>query len=86
MRPIVDGIKHEYEDRVAFFYLDAEGDGKSVFARYEFVGHPGYLLLRPDGSVAWRFLGVRTHAQFASEIGKVLTRSGRGPRHVPALS
>ena len=35
--------------------------------------HPGYLLLRKDGGVAWRFLGVRTPAQFAVEIEKVLS-------------
>ena len=72
MRPIVDEVKRQYEDRVAFFYLDANGDGKVAFARYEFIGHPGYLLLRKDGSEAWRFLGIRTQAQFAAEIEKML--------------
>lgn len=41
MRPIVDEVKRQYEDRVAFFYLDANGDGKAAFARYKFIGHPG---------------------------------------------
>lgn len=72
MRPIVDEVKLQYQDRVNFAYLDATGDGKEAFARYEFVGHPGYIVLRPDGSEAWRFLGVRTPAQFAREIDKVL--------------
>jgi hypothetical protein len=72
MRPIVDEVRLQYQDRVAFSYLDATGDGKDTFERYEFIGHPGYILLRRDGSVAWRFLGQRTKAQFASEIERVL--------------
>jgi hypothetical protein len=72
MRPIVDAVKAQYQDRVQFSYLDANGDGKDAFARYEFVGHPGYILLRADGSEAWRFLGQRTPAQFATQIERVL--------------
>ena len=72
MRPIVDEVKQQYEDRVVFFYLDANGDGRQVFETYEVIGHPGYILLRKDGTEAWRFLGARTKAQFAAEIEKVL--------------
>jgi hypothetical protein len=72
MRSIVDEVRMRYQDRVAFAYLDANGDGREAFARYGFVGHPGYILLRKDGSEAWRFLGVRTRAQFAAEIEQVL--------------
>lgn len=72
MRPIVDEVKLQFQDRVNFAYLDATGDGKEAFARYEFIGHPGYILLRADGSEAWCFLGVRTREQFAREIDAVL--------------
>jgi hypothetical protein len=72
MRPIVDAVKAQYQDRVAFFYLDANGDGRAAFEQYEFIGHPGYVLLRKDGSVAWSFLGLRSRDQFADEIEKVL--------------
>jgi hypothetical protein len=72
MRPVVDEVRLQYQGRVAFAYLNANGDGKEAFALYGFVGHPGYILLRPDGGVAWRFLGVRTKVQFAREIERVL--------------
>lgn len=72
MQPVVDAVRAQYESRVAFFYLDANGAGKPVAERYDFVGHPGYLLLRKDGSEAWRFLGQRTQAQFATAIEAVL--------------
>lgn len=72
MQPIVDGIKQTYQDRVAFFYFDATGDGKAAFEQYGLTGHPGYILLRKDGSVAWRFLGYRTPEQLAAEIERVL--------------
>lgn len=72
MQPVVDAVRAKYQDRVAFFYLDANGAGKPVAARYDFTGHPGYVLLRKDGSEAWRFLGQRTEAQFAAAIETVL--------------
>jgi hypothetical protein len=72
MRPIVDAVKARYQDRVQFSYLDANGDGKAAFEKYEFVGHPGYILLRKDGAEVWRFLGYRTQAQFVAQIEKAL--------------
>ncbi|BCX05002.1 MAG: hypothetical protein KatS3mg053_2940 [Candidatus Roseilinea sp.] len=72
MRPIVDEVRTQYQDRVEFRYLDANGDGRDAFKRYGLLGHPSYVLLRPDGSVAWRFLGYRTREQFIVEIEKVL--------------
>lgn len=72
MRPIVDAVKAQYQDRVAFFYLDANGAGRAAFEQYELFGHPGYVLLRTDGSLAWKFLGLRSVAQFGVEIEQVL--------------
>lgn len=72
MRPIVDEVRAQYQDRVVFRYLDANGDGRDAFKQYGLLGHPSYVLLRPDGSVAWRFLGYRTREQFSAEIEKVL--------------
>lgn len=72
MRPIVDEVRAQYQDRVEFRYLDANGDGRDAFRQYGLLGHPSYVLLRQDGSVAWQFLGLRTREQFAAEIEKVL--------------
>lgn len=75
MRPIVDEVRAQYQDRVEFRYLDANGDGRDAFRQYGLLGHPSYVLLRSDGSVAWRFLGIRTREQLIAEIEKVLAGS-----------
>ena len=72
MRPIVDAVRERYQDRVTFVYLDATGNGRAAFEQYGLLGHPSYVLLRPGGSVAWRFLGYRTEEQFSAEIERVL--------------
>ncbi|MCS7056761.1 MAG: hypothetical protein NZM18_11385 [Thermoflexales bacterium] len=68
----MDEVRAQYQDRVEFRYLDANGEGRDAFRQYGLLGHPSYVLLRADGSVAWRFLGYRTREQFSAEIEKVL--------------
>jgi thiol-disulfide isomerase/thioredoxin len=71
MRPVVEELKTAYQHRIAFVELDATTNGKAVLESYQLNGYPSYLLLRPDGSMAWYFLGVRTREEMAAEIERV---------------
>ena len=75
MAPIVDGLKTEYDDRVDFRSLKAtEGQGLAAFQAYHLLGHPAYVILQPDGSVAWRFEGQTSREVLEQNIQSALTR------------
>ena len=58
MRPIVDGLKEQYEDDVEFVYLNAEAeDGKMTFEDLSLNGHPSYVVFSVDQRETFRALG-----------------------------
>lgn len=60
MRPIVDGLKSEFEASVAFVYLDAQdtGEGQAAFASLALPGHPSYVVFDAGGVERYRAFGV----------------------------
>jgi hypothetical protein len=62
MSPIVDGLAARYGGQVAVVKLNAldGGTGQQAFEASGLPGHPGYVLLRPDGSELWRGFGQQS--------------------------
>jgi hypothetical protein len=60
MMPIVNGLEAEFYNRVEFLYLNVTdgAEGQAAFTRFALPGHPGYLILLPDGFEAYRGVGV----------------------------
>ena len=69
MEPIVDGLEQEYQEEITFFRVNAGTDGRDTFSFYNLLGHPGYVLLNPDGDVLWTGVGELT----VDKISGVLT-------------
>lgn len=58
MVPVVDGLEEKYQDEVEFRRLDANSPtGKSAYQAYTLLGHPGFVLLSPDGTPFWTGIG-----------------------------
>ncbi|MSP13939.1 MAG: hypothetical protein EXR62_13405 [Chloroflexi bacterium] len=74
MTPVVNGLEATYRDRVDFRRLNAEKEGKAPFEAYHLRGHPGYILLKPDGKVLWQGLGPKSAEELAAQIEAALAR------------
>jgi hypothetical protein len=73
MRPIVDGLEQDYDDRVDFRrYNIASEDGEAWASRYSLRGHPAFLLLDSQGQESWRYLGVIPREAIETELKTVL--------------
>ncbi len=58
MVPVVNGLEEKYQDKVEFRRIDANSPtGKSAYQAYSLRGHPGFVLLNPDGTILWTGLG-----------------------------
>lgn len=70
MRPIVDRLHAEFGESVAFTYLNAadSGAGQAAFESLSLPGHPGYVILLPDGTESYRGLGLVEETVLRSAI------------------
>lgn len=66
--PIVNRLEEDYGNEVKFVYLDANEDGKEAFSAAKFRGHPAILLMKPDGSEIWRYLGAPSPVLMEQQI------------------
>jgi len=58
MVPVVNGLEEKYQDEVEFRRIDANSPtGKSAYQAYTLHGHPGFVLLSPDGTTLWTGIG-----------------------------
>jgi len=58
MVPVVNGLEEKYQDKVEFRRIDANSPtGKSAYQAYSLRGHPGFVMLSPDGTILWTGLG-----------------------------
>ena len=61
MVPVVDGLEAKHHDQVEFRRIDANSAaGKSAYQAYALRGHPGFVLLSPNGSTLWKGIGEQT--------------------------
>ncbi len=58
MVPVVNGLEEKYQDKVEFRRIDANSPtGKSAYQAYSLRGHPGFVMLSPDGTILWTSIG-----------------------------
>lgn len=58
MRPIVDGLKEQYQSDVEFVYVNAgEDEGREAFNSLALSGHPSYVMFSVDKQETYRGLG-----------------------------
>jgi thioredoxin-like negative regulator of GroEL len=58
MRPIVDRLGEEFEDRVAVVQLNAgQMANAELQSQYNLRGHPSFVVLDGDGQAVQRFFG-----------------------------
>lgn len=73
MAPVVDGLEENYRDQVEFQRIDANSPtGKTAFQSYSLRGHPGFVLLSPDGKTLWSGVGEQPTAILTDQIRMVL--------------
>ena len=58
MRPIVDGLKEQFDADMEFVYLNAGvGEGEEIFDHLSLSGHPAYVVFSADQQETFRALG-----------------------------
>jgi hypothetical protein len=75
MAPVVDGLEKKHQDQVEFRRLDANSPtGKAAFQAYALRGHPGFVLLSPDGRTVWTGIGEQPAAILEESIRLALDK------------
>lgn len=74
MVPVVDGLEEKYQDQVEFRSLDANSPtGKTAFQAYALRGHPGFVLLSPEGTTLWKGIGEQPQENLEEPILSVIS-------------
>ena len=75
MVPVVDGLKEKYQDQVEFRQIDANSpEGKAAYQAYNLRGHPGFVLLSPDGTTLWTGIGEQPAEILEEQIRMALDK------------
>ncbi|GAB4449596.1 MAG: hypothetical protein Kow00120_19840 [Anaerolineae bacterium] len=74
MTLIVDGLEEGLGGAVAVVKLDAldGGIGERAFEASGLPGHPGYVLLTPDGEELWRSFGKLDSDALEAAVGDAI--------------
>jgi len=73
MQPVVNGLNETYKDQIEFRELDANApDGQQAFRAYALPGHPGYVLLNPEGKVLWVGFGEQSGESIQIQLDAAL--------------
>lgn len=76
MSPIVDGIAQKYPSQIDVIRVNARDDtGLEAFRQSGLSGHPGYLILVPEGDiwqVVYRATGIVDSAELERQVNAVL--------------
>lgn len=73
MVPVVNGLEEKYQDKVEFRRIDANSPiGKSAYQAFSLRGHPGFVMLSPDGTILWTGIGEQPVEILEEQIRLVL--------------
>jgi hypothetical protein len=76
MVPVVDGLEEKYHVQVEFQRIDANSStGKAAYQAYALRGHPGFVLLSPDGMVLWSGIGEQPAEALEEPVRNALHES-----------
>ena len=60
MAPVVDRLEEKYREQVEFRRMDANSsDGSTALNTLKLPGHPGFVLLNPEGEILWKGFGIQ---------------------------
>lgn len=75
MQPVVNGLEQTYADQIEFRELNANApDGQQAFRAYALPGHPGYVLLDPQGEILWKGFGEQSRESIETQLKLALER------------
>ena len=66
MTPIVNGLEADYDNSVAFQYLNALDNslGEQAFSLLNLRGHPSYVVFDQNGNEVYRAVGIIDREMF----------------------
>ncbi len=73
MKPIVDGLKPKYQDRVSFESIDMyESQNEAVVKQFNVQVHPTFISVNAQGQQADQIIGGTDEQRFTAAIEKAL--------------
>ncbi len=74
MEPVVNGLEETHQDQIEFRSINANStEGQKIFRFYALPGHPGFVLVNPEGEVLWKGFGEQTEEIIEVELSAALT-------------
>jgi hypothetical protein len=71
MQPIVHGLETEFAGNLAFERRNANTDtGKVTMEAYGLLAHPSFVIVAPDGTMLWSYLGPLTADQLREQVNQ----------------
>ena len=69
----MNGIAQTYSEVIEVRKLDVNSrEGNQAFTYYQLPGHPGFILLDPQGRVLWKGFGEQAGQQVEAEVKSAL--------------
>lgn len=70
MKPVVDGLKQQYEGKVEFRLINADTDpqAQALSQKYGITAVPTFVFLNSDGSEGGRLLGEQSESLLKEKL------------------
>jgi hypothetical protein len=76
MRPIVNGLKEQFDADVEFVYINAgAGEGKEIFDHLSLGGHPAFVVFSTDQQETFRAFGPVGETELRAAIRAQMPQS-----------
>jgi hypothetical protein len=73
MEPVVNGVEETYQAQIEFKSIDAATkEGQTFFRFYGLPGHPGFVLLKPEGDILWKGFGEQPREYMESNLEEAI--------------
>jgi hypothetical protein len=71
MQPIVHGLETEFVGQIAFERRNANTDaGRATMDAYALRGHPSFVIVAPDGTALWVYMGPLSGNALREQVRK----------------
>lgn len=71
MQPIVNGLETEFMGQIAFERRNANTDaGKATMDAYGLRAHPSFVIVAPDGTALWSYMGPVSEDALREQVRK----------------
>jgi thioredoxin-related protein len=71
LKPVVDGLKGEYGDKIEFKEINFY-DNRELANKYKAPGHPTLVITRPDGTAVKVLPGVSERSEIEQALKEAL--------------